>query len=127
MSARSASNAAIPDRTLRRLRWAGRLDDLCEMLAVLAGTSARLVDAACAEAASLRVHAAVLSELSGRIAPVQTGEDDPWERIARALEATSTAAEEDDAMRFSEPDEQPAAHEAPTKGMRSPVSAQRPV
>jgi hypothetical protein len=69
-----------------------------EVLATLPGTSAGLVDAACrsdsdaaayARAACLRVHVAVLSELSGRIAPVRTGEPDPWERIARELEATS--------------------------------------
>ncbi len=98
MSGRPATNAAILDGTLRRLRRAGRLDDLAEMLAVLAGTSARLVDATCtpdsgaaayAQAACLRVHTAVLSELSGRIAPVLIDEDDPWERIARELEATS--------------------------------------
>jgi hypothetical protein len=39
-----------------------------------------------AQAACLRVHAAVLSKLSGRITPLRTG-DDPWERIARELEA----------------------------------------
>ena len=61
---------------------------------MLATTSARLVDTACApdsataayaQAASLRVHGAVLGELSHRIAPVCSGAD-PWERIARELE-----------------------------------------
>jgi hypothetical protein len=103
VSTRPASNAVVLDRTLRRLRRAGRLDDVCEMLAVLAGTSARLVDAVCspdsetasyAQAACLRVHAALLSELSGRIAPVTRSEDDPWERIAAALDpANGTAAD----------------------------------
>jgi hypothetical protein len=37
----------------------------------------------------LRVHAAVLSELSGRIAPVVEEGDDPWEAIARELEPTT--------------------------------------
>lgn len=82
---------------MRRLRRAGRLDDMSELLAVLAGTSARLVDAtctpdsglaACAQAASLRVHATLLAELSGRIAPTR-GPDDPWERIARELDGTT--------------------------------------
>jgi hypothetical protein len=77
------------------------MDDVCEILAVLAGTSARQFDAVCtpdsgtatyAQAACLRVHAAVLSELSGRIAPVTASSEDPWERIARELEATSAPA-----------------------------------
>jgi hypothetical protein len=101
MTARSASNAVILDRTLRRLRRAGRLDDVSEVLAVLAGTSARLVDDTCtpdsgtpgyAQAACLRVHVAVLSALSGRIAPLRP-EDDPWERIARQLEGTIPPAD----------------------------------
>jgi hypothetical protein len=100
VTTRLASNAVILDRTLRRLRGAGPLDDVCEM-AVLAGTSARLVCAVCtpdsgtatyAQAACLRVHTAVLSELSGRIAPVRSGEPDAWERIAAKLEATSDPA-----------------------------------
>jgi hypothetical protein len=71
------------------------------MLAVLAGTSARLVVAVCipdsgtatyAQAACLRVLTALLSELSARIAPVIRSESDPWERIARELEATSAPA-----------------------------------
>jgi hypothetical protein len=99
VSTRPTSNAVILDRTLRRLRRDGRLDDVAEILAVLAGTSARLVDAVCtpdsgtatyAQAACLRVHAAVLSDLSGRIAPVRaTSADDPWERIARELDPTA--------------------------------------
>jgi hypothetical protein len=105
VSTRPASNAVILDRTLRRLRRAGRLDDVCEILAVLAGTSARLVDAVCtpdsetatyAQAACLRVHAAVLSQLSDRLAPVRTGEADPWERIARELEVTSASVAEEE-------------------------------
>jgi hypothetical protein len=47
MSARPASNAVILDRTLRRLHRDGRLDDVSEVLATLAGTGAGLVDAAC--------------------------------------------------------------------------------
>ncbi len=101
MGARPVTNAAILERTLRRLRRDGRLDELAEMLAVLAGASARLVDATCtpdsgvaayAQAASLRAHMAVLAELSGRIAPVSTDEEDPWERIAAELEASSAEA-----------------------------------
>lgn len=47
--------------------------------------------AAYAQAACLRVHTAVLSELSGRVAPVRSG-DDPWERIASELEGNSAMA-----------------------------------
>jgi hypothetical protein len=95
MSARSVSNGATLARTLRRLRSDGRLDDVGELLAVLATTSARQVDEACASdsaapayarAACLRVHVAVLSELAGRVAPAPTDASDPWERIAAALE-----------------------------------------
>jgi hypothetical protein len=100
-AARPVSNAVILDRTLRRMRRAGRLDDECELLAVLAGTSARLVDGVCApdsetapyaQAACLRVHAAVLSELTGRVAPGVEESDDPWEAIARALDPATTAS-----------------------------------
>jgi hypothetical protein len=96
-AAHPVSNAVILDRTLRRLRRAGRLDDVCEVLAVLAGTSARLVDGVCApdsgtaayaQAACLRVHAVVLSDLSGRVAPAVDEGDDPWEAIARELDPT---------------------------------------
>jgi hypothetical protein len=67
----------------------------------LAGTSARLVDAACApdsdvavyaRAACLRAHAGVLVELAARIAPVATGIEDPWERIAAELDPANWAA-----------------------------------
>ena len=43
-AARPVTNAVILDRMVRRMRRAGRLDDVCEVMAVLAGTSARLVD-----------------------------------------------------------------------------------
>ncbi len=97
VTARQTSNAAILGKTLRRMRRDGRLDDVAEVLAVLAGTSARLVDDACApgspapayaQAQALRVHAAVVAELAGRVSPMSTGELDPFEQIARELSAT---------------------------------------
>ena len=93
MPARRASNAAILDRTLRRLRRDGRLDKLGEALATAAATSAGLVDAACAadsdvaayaRARVLSVYVGVLVQLAGRVGPLRD-EDDPWEVIAREL------------------------------------------
>jgi hypothetical protein len=95
VSARPASNAVILDRTLRRLRKADRLDDVAELLATLARTSARLVDTVCApdsesaayaQAACLRVHSGVLVELAARIGPVAEDGEDPWAAIARELD-----------------------------------------
>jgi hypothetical protein len=85
------------DRTLRRLRRDGRLDDVDEALATLARTSARLVDTACADdsdvavyarAACVRTHAALIAQLSAGIGPLRV-DDDPWERIARELDAST--------------------------------------
>jgi hypothetical protein len=86
------------DRTLRRLRRDGRLDEVDEVLAALAGTSARLVDAVCtddsdvaayARAACVRTHAALIAQLSAGIGPLRV-DDDPWEKIARELDASSS-------------------------------------
>jgi hypothetical protein len=63
--------------------------------------------AAYAQAACLRVHAALLSELSARIAPVPTDEADPWERIARELEPPGVPAADE---------ERAAAHRAANDG-----------
>jgi hypothetical protein len=95
MSAHRTSNAAVLGRTLRRLRRDGRLDVVGEVLATLAGTSAELVDAVCADdsdvavyarAACVRTHAALIAQLSAGIGPLRV-DDDPWERIARELDA----------------------------------------
>jgi hypothetical protein len=71
-----------------------------EVLAVLATTGAAEVDAVCAadsdvaiyaRAASRRAYLLTLAELGARVGSVR-GEDDPFERIARELEATTSAA-----------------------------------
>ena len=110
MSARRTSNAAILDGTLRRLRRDGRLDELGEVFATVAATSAGLVDAVCAadsdvavyaRARVLQAHTAVLVQLADRVGPLRA-DDDPWERIARELEAnTRIIADDDDELDWS--------------------------
>jgi hypothetical protein len=67
----------------RRLRRDGRLDDVGEVLATLAGTSAGLVDVVCApdstaaayaQAGVLRAHAGVLAELAARVVHASSGD-----------------------------------------------------
>jgi hypothetical protein len=75
-------------RVLRDLRRDGRIDDLAELLATLAATSAKLVDVVCAsdgsakeyvQAAVVKAHTKVLVELAGRVGPPVADKDDPWE------------------------------------------------
>jgi hypothetical protein len=87
------------------MRREHRLDEMAEVLATLAATSARQVDAVCApdsdvaiyaRAACLRAHTATIVALAARVGTVRD-EDDPWERIARELEVTSAAQTTNDA------------------------------
>jgi hypothetical protein len=75
---------------------------MAEVLAVLATTGAAEVDAVCAadsdvaiyaRASSRRAYLLTLVELGARVGSVR-GEEDPFERIARELDATSVPADE---------------------------------
>jgi hypothetical protein len=105
---RARTNAEALEVVLRRLRREGRMDPMAEVVATLAGTSARLVDLVTsddplndtpvyARAACLRVHAGVLVELRTLTPPIKP--PDAYDEIAAALAETyrpTTVAESDD-------------------------------
>jgi hypothetical protein len=118
---RAKTNAEALDRALRRLRRAGRLDEMSEVVATLAGTSARLVDLVTsddpindtpiyARAAVVRAHAGVLVELRTLAPAVKP--PNPFDAIEKAL-AESMAPEpepDDDAPDWDEVERRMAAN-----------------
>jgi hypothetical protein len=74
------TNAAVLGRVVQDLRRNDRLDGFGEMLATLAATPARLVDDVCApdsvakeyaQAAVVKAHTKVVTELAARVPPRQ--------------------------------------------------------
>jgi hypothetical protein len=102
---RRQTNAAVLGLVVRDLRRDDRLDGYGEMLATLAGSSARLVDEVCgpdstakeyAQAAVVKAHLRVVTELAAWVPPAKADGDDPWQKIADALDPDHPASQESD-------------------------------